>query len=246
MSTHTVRLHVAAELRPLLFARRRGAAADVPHDGTSSLGHLVQSVGVPLTEVGRLEVNGRPETPAYRPHASDMVNVLPVRRPQAAPTDPPRFLLDVHLGALARRLRLLGLDTAYRNDASDDDLVAHALAERRVLLTQDRGILRRRSARHGAYVRGSEPDEQLRDVVDRFRPALHPFSRCPTCNGLINRVAKHDVLDVLEPGTRRTYEDFRRCDSCGRVYWRGAHARRLDRLIASVTPAEEGTRSARR
>ncbi|HMA47454.1 MAG TPA: Mut7-C RNAse domain-containing protein, partial [Frankiaceae bacterium] len=138
-----VRLAVAEELRLLVYATRRAAVLDVRHDPDATLGHLVQSVGVPLTEVGALRrADGTLLEVSYRPSPEEMVRVEPVRRPQ--PLDDPRFLLDVHLGALARRLRLVGLDAAYRNDAADDDLLAQARQERRVLLTQDRGLLQRR------------------------------------------------------------------------------------------------------
>jgi uncharacterized protein with PIN domain len=81
------------------------------------------------------------------------------------------FVLDVHLGALARRMRLLGIDTAWPEEAGDPALVERADAERRVLLTRDRGLRARRALWAGAYVRGSDPDDQLDDVLDRFRGA---------------------------------------------------------------------------
>jgi uncharacterized protein with PIN domain len=156
-----------------------------------------------------------------------------VARPQRLAD--PRFVLDVHLGTLARRMRLLGIDTAYRNDATDTDLVAKANTERRVLLTQDRGLLRRRALLAGAYVRGARPDDQLADVLERFDPPLAPWSRCPTCNGRLRPVPKREVQHLLEPGTRRTYAEFSRCQACGRPYWRGAHAQRLNAIITMAS-----------
>jgi uncharacterized protein len=145
------------------------------------------------------------------------------------------FLLDVGLGALARRLRLLGLDAAWRNDADDPFLVAQAVEEDRVLLTQDRGLLMRRALPHGALVRGSDPDDQLADVLDRFTVAPAPLTRCTVCNGLLAAVPKDAVAHLLEPGTRRTVAEFSRCTRCGRVYWRGAHAARIDALLDRVS-----------
>src|SRR6266705_4287455 len=208
---------IAAELRLFLRPGRRGGPVRVAVDGTSSLGHVVQSLGVPLTEIGRLLVNGVPALPGYRPGSGDVVTVDPVRRPQHL--EPARFVLDVHLGTLARRLRLVGVDTAYANDASDDALIEQANACRRVLLTQDRGLLCRRSLRLGAYVRGSRPDDQLRDVLSRFAPPLAPWTRCTSCNGLLAPARKADVEPLLQPGTRRAYQAFSRCPGCGRVYW---------------------------
>ncbi|WP_431783963.1 Mut7-C RNAse domain-containing protein [Streptomyces chumphonensis] len=229
---------VAEELRFLLASRFRGRGRPrVPYDPTSTLGHVVQSLGVPLTEVGGLALDGEPVPPAHRPAGGGLVDVTALPRPQALPTGPPRFLLDVHLGALARRLRLVGLDSAYSNDADDPALVARSGAERRVLLTRDRGLLRRRALWRGAFVRGTRPDGQLIDVLTRFDPPLAPWTRCPACNGRLAPVAKAEVAHRLRPGTLRTYDTFTRCRSCARVYWRGAHGGRLEATVAAAERA---------
>jgi uncharacterized protein len=219
----------AAELRPFLAPRHRGGQVQVACDGVSSLGHVVESLGVPLPEVGQLVVNGGPVTPAYRLAGGDAAEAAAVRRPQPLLSN--RFILDVHLGTLARRLRLVGVDTAYANDLDDDVLIERANADQRVLLTRDRGLLRRRRLWLGAYVRGDQPDDQLRDVLDRFAPPLAPWTRCGACNGPLAPARKLDVEPELQPGTRRTYQAFSRCAACGRVYWRGAHAARLDVIV---------------
>jgi uncharacterized protein with PIN domain len=226
-----VTLRFAAELRMFLDRRHRSGLVETAYDGTSSLGHLVESLGVPLPEVGELLIGARTAAASERLPPGQPVTVRPVRRPQPVPGGQPRFCLDVHLGSLARRLRLLGLDTAYRNDADDDQLVALASAADRVLLTKDRGLLRRRAVRLGAYVRGDDPDAQLYDVIDRFAPPLDPWTRCLACNGPLAPVPKHDIEHLLQPGTRRSYDTFARCRSCGHLYWHGAHARRLAALV---------------
>lgn len=225
-------VRIAPQLHVFLPSRHTDAAVEVVPDGTSTLGHVVESIGVPLTEVGELRVGGTVVPASYRPRPGDVADVEPVTRPQ--PLDAVGFLLDVHLGALARRLRVLGVDTVYSNDADDDELVRRANDEDRMLLTQDRKLLHRRALRHGAYVRGSRPDEQLHDVLDRFAPPLAPWTRCTACNAPLSPVAKRDVEHLLEPGTRRTYDEFAQCPSCGRVYWRGAHAQRLNEIVESA------------
>jgi uncharacterized protein len=220
---------IAAELQFLLRAGSRGRPVAVPCDGVSSLGHVVESLGVPLTEVGTMTVSGKPAPASYRPRGGDLIQVSAVDRPQRLCVS--RFILDVHLGTLARRLRLVGVDAAYSNDAADEALIDQANAGRRVLLTQDRGLLRQRRLRMGAYVRGAQPDDQLTDVLTRFAPALAPWTRCPACNTLLVSAQKAEVEPRLQPGTRRTYEVFAECGSCARVYWRGAHAVRLQAIV---------------
>ncbi|WP_344564454.1 Mut7-C RNAse domain-containing protein [Streptomyces axinellae] len=245
-----MRVHVPEELRLFLPARLRRRAADAaegvswPYDGTSSLGHVVQSLGVPLTEVAGLWADGVAVPDSYRPPDGSHIVPVPVARPQPMPPgapSPARFVLDVHLGALARRMRLLGVDTAYRNDATDPELVRQADEERRILLTQDRGLLRRRALWLGAYVRGSRPEDQIGDVLGRFEVPLAPWTRCPACNGILASVAKEEIAGQLPPGTRRMYDTFSRCTACGRLYWAGAHhptlAARVDAARADTVRA---------
>ncbi|TDB81859.1 hypothetical protein E1264_32130 [Actinomadura sp. KC216] len=232
-------IRVADELLMFLPAARREPVSRVPADGTSTLGHLVESLGVPLPEAGPMTVGGEPADPSTRPAPGAEVLVAAVPRPQPVPLEPgqvaPRFVLDVHLGTLARRMRLLGLDTAYQNDMDDPALVVQANEERRVLLTQDRGLLRRRALWFGAYVRGSRPDDQLRDVLDRFAPVLRPWTRCTACNGELVPVDKQEIESDLEAGTRRSYDVYGRCADCGQLYWRGAHGGHLEKIVHEAT-----------
>lgn len=84
-------------------------------------------------------------------------------------------------------------------------------------------------------------------MLGRFGPPLAPWTRCTTCNGRLAPVGKADVEALLPPGTRRTYQVFGRCTACGQVYWRGAHSRRLEEIVAAAIraalPAEQSGRS---
>ncbi len=187
---------------------------------------------MPLTEVGALVVDGREVPVSHVPAAGESVTVRPVARPQKVPGAPLRFLLDVHLGTLARRLRLLGVDTAYEStDIGDPALAARSAAEQRVMLSRDRGLLRRRELWAGAFVYSTRPEEQLRDVLDRFRPELRPWTRCTACNGVLRKATKEEVADQLKHGTHATYDVFAQCTACGRAYWRGAHHEQLEAIV---------------
>ncbi len=232
MTASEIRLEVAPELALFVPHGRRTGATALATDGVSSLGHVVESLGVPLTEVGALEVDGREVPVSYVAKAGDSVRVKAVERPQRVPGAPLRFLLDVHLGTLARRLRLLGVDTAYEStDIGDPALAARSAAEQRVMLSRDRGLLRRRELWAGAYVYSTRPEDQLRDVLERFRPELHPWTRCTACNGLLKEATKEEVADQLHGGTQRSYDVFAQCQECGRAYWKGAHHEQLVAIV---------------
>ncbi|MFJ2767620.1 Mut7-C RNAse domain-containing protein [Streptomyces sp. NPDC087300] len=222
----------APELALFVPHERRGGPTRAVTDGAATLGHVVESLGVPLTEVGALVVDGREAAAGHVPVAGETVAVRAVSRPQEVPGAPLRFLLDVHLGTLARRLRLLGVDAAYEStDIGDPALAALSAAERRVLLSRDRGLLRRRELWAGGYVYSDRPDDQLRDVLGRFAPRLAPWTRCTACNGTLRSATKEEVADRLEGGTKGTYDVFAECEGCARVFWRGAHHDRLETIV---------------
>ncbi|MEU4083772.1 Mut7-C RNAse domain-containing protein [Streptomyces aureus] len=241
MNAAEIHVEVAPELALFVPHARRTGAHLLAVDGVSTLGHVVESLGVPLTEVGALVVDGQEVPVSHIPAAGESVRVAAVVRPQRVPGAPLRFLLDVHLGTLARRMRLLGIDTAYEStDIGDPALAARSAAERRVLLSRDRGLLRRRELWAGGFVYSTRPDDQLRDVLGRFAPELKPWTRCTACNGLLTQATKEQVADQLESGTERSYDVFAQCVECGRAYWKGAHHERLETVVERAL-AEFGT-----
>lgn len=239
-------LHPDRDLASLVRRTGGGLPVAVPVPSPRSVKDAVESVGIPHTEVGAVVVDGVEVGWGARLAGGEHVVLHTVGRvpsplaglvAPAPPVRPVRFVADVHLGTLARRLRVLGFDTAWRNDTDDRELVDRSEADRRVLLTRDRGLLMRRRVVHGALVRADAPDEQLEQVVARFDLAgqVEPGSRCPRCNDVVVAVTRDEVVDELEPGTRAAgYERFGRCRRCRQLYWAGAHA---DALAAIVTSA---------
>jgi uncharacterized protein len=247
-----VELRFYAELRDFLPPADRDGRLSHRLREPGSVKDVIESHGVPHTEVELILVNGRSVGFEHQVQAGDRISIYPVFeafdvaelvRVRPRPLREPRFVLDVHLGTLARRLRLLGLDCAYDRDASDDALVALSVAEHRILLTRDLGLLKRKAVTHGMFVRATQPPEQIMEVVRRFQLAgsLAPFSRCPACNGTLERVTKDEVAADLPPMTRQLYDDFRRCHDCHKPYWRGAHHARLKAFVQDVLVAEPQT-----
>ena len=227
-----VSVQVDPSLRSLL--PRRDRTDQVVRDAapTETVAHVLQVLGVPLTEVGAASLDGRPVGHASlrTTHIGDSSTLHIEARGRPQPNSG-RFLLDVHLGTLARRMRLLGIDAAYEPAADDSQLATRSATERRELLTRDRGLLFRRAVHDGALIRSGDVEVQLDEILSRFAPRLAPWTRCLRCGALLAEVSAADITDQLEPGTRRTYRSFSRCTNCGHVYWRGAHAQRLESLV---------------
>lgn len=222
-------------------------------DGHPAVKDVLEALGVPHPEIAALAVNGVPARLGHQLHDGDRVEAWPAEEaarlglPPAVPPAPEdvagsRFVVDGHLGRLAAYLRMLGFDTWYRTDADDDRLAAVADAERRILLTRDRGLLKRSIVRRGAFVRSDRPVEQLVEVARRFGlvERWRPFGRCLRCNAELVIADREEVLDRLQPLTRIYYDDFRRCPGCGAVYWKGSHHARMARLVERVRAAAGG------
>ncbi len=232
-----VTVRVYGPLNDFLPPVRRQAAFDVRVDGPRSVKDLVESVGVPHPEIDLILLNGEAVGFAAAVTAGDRVAVFPlfrtidisdVSRTRPAPAGVARFILDGHLAALTRRLRLMGVDTLCPAGADDAALASIAEHDGRILLTRDRDLLKRRTVSRGYFVRETRPPGQLVEVLRRFGPVpVEPFSRCLRCNGMLVDVAKADVASVLPPQTRLHHDRFRRCDACGHIYWQGAHWHRL-------------------
>jgi hypothetical protein len=145
-------------------------------------------------------------------------------------------VLDTHLGKLAKHLRMLGFDSLYRNDYDDATLAELGSREKRILLTRDQGLLKRRVITRGYYVRETQPKGQLREILRRFDlyRAMQPFRRCLMCNGLLAVVGKERVAHRLEANTRRYFDHFWLCGDCGRIYWKGSHYRHMQVLLQAL------------
>jgi len=226
-----------AELNDLLPEDRRETQIYLPSNGDQSVKHLIESLGVPHTEVGQITVNGVLVDFSYRVQDGDQIAVYPLSEQDGSiPIDQLRFILDNHLGRLAVYLRMLGFDALYRNDYQDEELASVCSFENRILLTRDKRLLMRNQVTRGYWVRSKAPRKQLEEVVQRYHlaAALHPFQRCVRCNTELVPVHKEDILHRLEPLTQRYYEEFALCPVCDQIYWKGSHYERMLQIIQNV------------
>lgn len=257
MENHAPKLNRAEfrfyqELGDFLPRGRRGRSFEHRFSDRPAVKDVIESLGVPHAEVDLILVNGESVGFGHRIGEGDRVAVYPmfesfdiepVNRLRPQPLRNPRFILDVHLGGVARLLRVLGFDSLYERDYDDAEIVAFAKRERRIILTRDVGLLKRSAVTHGYWLRSQDSREQAREVVRRFDLArrVRPYTRCPTCNGSLRQVEKERVWDRLPPRTREAFDEFYECGSCGKIYWRGSHTEALDALIEELTSPNEAT-----
>ncbi len=210
-----------------------------------SVKDLIESVGVPHTEVDLIIVNGESVGFDYLVQDDEHISVYPVfealdisplKHCQPKPLRITSFVLDTHLGRLAAYLRMLGFDSLYRNNYRDSELADISAAEHRILLTCDRQLLMRKQITHGFFVRSRQPHEQVKEVLTRFDLGnnLHPFTRCLHCNGKIRTVDKMDVEDRLLPRTSAHYNEFYQCTACHKIYWKGSHYMKMKAMIEKM------------
>ncbi len=241
----TAEFRFYAELNDFLPPAKRQISFTHRLKDRASVKDAIESLGVPHPEVDLILVNGESVDFSYLVQDGDRISVYPVSvaidasslsrvRPQ--PLQQICFVLDIHLGKLATYLRLLGFDVLYQNDYQDEQLACLSSREQRVLLTQDRGLLKRSVVVYGYCVRESDPLRQVVEVLQRFDlfQAIAPLQRCLRCNGLLQPVCKEAISDRLPPLTRQYYNEFSICQTCAQIYWKGAHYGRIQRFIDRI------------
>lgn len=226
-----------AELNDFLPAVQRGLPYVLAYASHQSLKHLVESLGIPHVEIGIVLLNGKQFPTDIRPPDGSRIEVFPAH---LMPPGSPRFVLDNHLGRLAVYLRMLGLDTLYRNDYHDQELAQVAYQEERILLTRDRRLLMRKELVFGYCIRHLEPSAQLAEVHAHYHISVpeerapHSFRRCPYCNTPLQPASKQSIMDRLLPLTKQYYEEFFICPTCNRIYWKGSHIDNVQALLRDL------------
>lgn len=238
----TIELRFYEELNDFLPASKRQVAFQHPLAGNPSVKDLIESIGVPHTEIDLILVNGLSVGFSKNIKDGDKISVYPVfeslditsvthLRPK--PLRETKFILDVHLGKLARYLRLLGFDTFYDNRYDDVVIRDLAKAEHRIILTRDVELLKHKKVTHGYWVRETDPEKQVSEILDKFdlKRNINPFTRCLVCNGIMQPVKKEFIVQALQPKTKKYYQAFYQCDQCHKIYWEGSHFAKMNSLI---------------
>jgi hypothetical protein len=241
----TARFQFCEKLNDFLPIRRQKIRFSTSFSERASIKDAIESLGIPHTEIGAIIVNGKSVDFTYCLKNNDEVAVYPDEKPpdlellvrlRPLPPRPAAFICDVHLGRLGRILRILGFDTLYRIDFADSEIAAIAREEGRIVLTRDRGILKRREVTHGYCVRSDDRREQVREVLQQFNLTgmIDPFTRCADCNGRIETLEKSAIIDRLEEKTKQYYEEFSQCRDCRKIYWKGSHYQKLKTVVEEL------------
>lgn len=233
------------ELNDFLPEQKRKQKFEHRFFGRTSIKDIIESLGVPHTEVDLILVNGVSVGFDYIVKNEDQISVFPefesfdiknVQRLRPKPLRNPKFILDVHLGSLARYMRMCGFDVLYRNDFNDNEIIKIAVVEKRTILTRDLGILKNKNVERGYWIRNTKTINQLEEVIERFhlKDEIKEFSRCIECNNELCKVSKDSIIDKLPPRVKNFYDEFYFCVNCKKIYWKGSHYDKMAAVIAQL------------
>ncbi len=233
------------ELNEHLPEKKRKQLFPYHFRGKPSVKNVIGSFRVPHSEVDLILVDGNPVGFGYHLQGGETVSVYPVfesldispvMRLRSEPLRKTRFVVDVNLGKLAQKLRLLGFDTLFRNDYDDDEIIDISEQEKRIILTRDKGILTQNRVTHGYWLRNDDPKKQLKEVVQRLQlnTKFKPFSRCAVCNSSLRRAAENEVENMLPEDTISFHKEFWKCSGCGKLYWKGSHYKHIERWVKEL------------
>ena len=237
-----VHLRFYEELNDFLTSSKRKIRYDLNFTGSPSIKDVIESQGIPHTEVDMILINGKSVGFDIKIENDDDVSVYPVfesfdigniQRLRPAPLRNPKFVLDVHLGTLARYMRMLGFDTKYQNYFTDYQIISISVKENRTILTRDLGILKHSDVTHGYWIRNTKPVKQIEEVVGRFnlRNNIDEFSRCIICNSKLNTVDKEKIIDRIPEKVKELHDEFFICRECDKIYWKGTHYTKMKSII---------------
>lgn len=230
------------ELNDFLERGKRKKRFEFNFNLSPAVKDVIESFGVPHTEVDLILVNGKSVGFERKIESGDDISVYPVfesfdisgvQHLRSAQLRKVKFVLDVHLGKLAKLLRLCGFDTHYNNNLNDKELIELSLREKRIILTRDVGLLKNSAVTHGYFVRNITAPEQLKEIIERFQlnKSVKPFTRCIVCNGKLEPVNKNSVAERIPHKVKIHFDEFNLCKKCGKIYWRGSHYNNLKKIL---------------
>ena len=148
-----------------------------------------------------------------------------------------RFICDVMLGTLAKKLRMLGIDTTYHNNITVEYLIGATFKENRIVLTRKTAFPISNNAGPVLFILDNNPKNQLRQIVSHFKinkDMINPFSRCISCNIELSPLDKDLAEGKVSDYVFNTTDTFTTCLSCEKIYWPGTHLQNMKILINNI------------
>jgi uncharacterized protein len=146
------------------------------------------------------------------------------------------FALDSSLGKLAKWLRIMGFDSVYVPGNSRESFLFYGTQDR-ILLTRSRRILDRNPGRQLLFIRFNDPRDQLHQVISDLKidfSSIKLFSRCIRCNISLHEIPKEQIQSSVPDYVYHSRDKFRKCLSCGRIYWPGTHVNSVMNTIREI------------
>lgn len=211
----------------------------------SSVKDVIESLGVPHSEIDLILVNGSSVDFSYIVQENDKISVYPVFESfdisevthlREKPLRNNRFICDVHVGKLVKYLRMFGFDCLVNNNYFKDELISISLEHKRTILTRDRHLLKRNEITHGYWIRNEDPIQQVKEVIERFHleKVIKEFTRCMECNNELQKIEKIEIEHLLPPKVKEHHNEFYKCPSCNRLYWKGTHYEKMKIMIEQI------------
>lgn len=157
-----------------------------------------------------------------------------------------KFIVDGMLGGLARWLRILGHEVVYDKTRNDTALLNSALQNDMILLTRDKELSQRATARNvrTLLVTGLREEERMAQVARKFDIPLEvdvARTRCPECGTELREASRNQVAGSVPVKSQALYKEFWQCKNpvCGKVYWRGSHWKQITTALAKARKLAE-------
>lgn len=243
--TKIVTFRFYEELNDFLPEEKRKVSFQHSFTGRSSIKDMIESLGVPHTEIDMILVNGNSVDFSYIVEGGDSISVYPVfesidisnaQHLRNKPLREPKFIADVHLGSLVKYMRMLGFDVLYRNNFSNKEIIDISLKDNRTILTKNRGLLKNNKITHCYWVRNEGTEEQVKEIISRFdlKDNISEFLRCLECNNILVPAEKDKIEERIPPKVKQWHNEFWYCTQCDKIYWKGTHYEKMAKFIVRL------------
>lgn len=228
-----------------LTTNQKGSQFEYLLNRQASVKDIIESLGVPHTEVGSITFNHQEIDFSYIPPAQGVLQVHGIDPPftvlspsllRPLPLKSLKFVADINVIRLGRLLIILGFDVSYSSTWSDSEIADIAQTRSRIVLTRDTNLLKRKKIIFAKRIKANLPYDQLIEIIDFFglKNLISFFSRCTGCNIKLVPVAKKEVTPLLEPKTKRYFNTFFQCPRCKKVFWKGSHYDNIQKKTSSL------------